>query len=187
MKIIKNMHERYLPAIAFWLANGLFMNWTPYSIKHGFLRKFCGVKIGKKSSICAYCFITGYKIEIGENTAINRFTYLDGRVPLKIGNNVNISHYVIIQTLTHDPQNPDFVCLEKPVRIEDHVWLGTRAIICPGVTIGEGAVVAAGAVVTRDVPPYTIVAGNPARAIKERNRDLRYRTSYFPLFDTDIQ
>jgi len=71
--------------------------------------------------------------------------------------------------------------------IHDHVWIGARAIICPGVTIGEGAVVAAGAVVTQDVEPYTIVGGNPARYIKDRTRDLVYRTRYRPLFDTDIQ
>jgi acetyltransferase-like isoleucine patch superfamily enzyme len=71
--------------------------------------------------------------------------------------------------------------------IEDHVWIGARAIISPGVRIGEGAVIGAGSVVTRDVEPYTIVAGNPARFIKERSRDLRYKSRYFPFFDTDIQ
>ena len=90
------------------------------------------------------CFITGSKIEIGHNSVINRFSYLDGRVSLKIGNNVNISHYTLIQTLTHDAQNIDFICQEKPVFIDDYVWIGARAIICPGVSIGEGAVVAAG-------------------------------------------
>ena len=133
------------------------------------------------------CFVTGYNIEIGANTVINRYTYLDGRIPLRIGNNVNVSHYTLIQTLTHDAQSADFVCLERPVRIDDHAWIGARALICPGVTVGEGAVVGAGAVVTRDVAPYTIVVGNPARPIGERTRDLRYRTRYFPLLDTDIQ
>jgi acetyltransferase-like isoleucine patch superfamily enzyme len=69
----------------------------------------------------------------------------------------------------------------------DHAWIGARAIILPGVTVGEGAVVSAGSVVSRDVPPYTIVAGNPAEVIGQRTRDLRYRTRYFPFFDTDIQ
>lgn len=183
----KAVRWRYKPAICFYLGNHLFMNWTPYVIRHWFLRRFCNVKIGRDSSIHMGCFVTGYNIEIGNNSVINRFTYLDGRVSLRIGNNVNISHYVILQTLTHDPQNPDFVCLERPVVIGDHAWIGARAIICPGVTIGEGAVVGAGAVVTKDVAPYTIVAGNPAVYIKERSRDLRYRTRYFPLFDTDVQ
>jgi acetyltransferase-like isoleucine patch superfamily enzyme len=137
--------------------------------------------------IAGGCYITGDKISIGNNTVINRFTYLDGRCPLYIGNNVNISHYSHIQTLTHDPQSPEFVCLERPVAIHDHVWIGARAIILPGVTIGEGAVVGAGSIVTKNVPPYTIVAGNPARQVGVRTRDLRYRTRYFPILDTDIQ
>ena len=182
-----NIRHRWKPALSFWLGNHLFMNWMPYGLRHRFLRRFCGLRLGAESSICMGCFITGDRIEIGSNTVINRFTYLDGRVSLKIGSNVNVSHYTLIQTLTHDPDNPDFVCLEKPVVIGDHAWIGARAIICPGVTIGEGAVVAAGAVVTRDVEPYTIVGGNPARYIRDRSRDLRYRSRYFPLFDTDIQ
>ncbi|MGT0246943.1 MULTISPECIES: acyltransferase [Burkholderia] len=178
---------RFKPAVCFYLGNHLFMNYMPYRIRHWFLGRFCQVRIGRDSSIAMGCFVTGYHISIGNNTVVNRYTYLDGRVPLTIGNNVNISHYTLIQTLTHDPQNPDFVCLCKPVVIEDHVWIGARAIISPGVRIGEGAVVGAGSVVTRDVEPYTIVAGNPARFIKERTRDLRYRSRYFPFFDTDIQ
>ncbi|RQS34589.1 acyltransferase [Burkholderia sp. Bp8992] len=178
---------RFKPAVCFYLGNHLFMNYMPYRVRHWFLGRFCQVRIGRDSSIAMGCFVTGYHISIGNNTVVNRYTYLDGRVPLTIGNNVNISHYTLIQTLTHDPQNPDFVCLCKPVVIEDHVWIGARAIISPGVRIGEGAVVGAGSVVTRDVEPYTIVAGNPARFIKERTRDLRYRSRYFPFFDTDIQ
>uniref|UniRef100_Q3AQI9 Acetyltransferase (Isoleucine patch superfamily)-like protein n=1 Tax=Chlorobium chlorochromatii (strain CaD3) TaxID=340177 RepID=Q3AQI9_CHLCH len=183
----KNLQKRYFPALCYWLGNHFFMNWTPYPVRHWFLRKYCNVKIGKDSSICMGCFITGQKIEIGLNTVINRFTYLDGRVALRIGNNVNISHYTLIQTLTHDPQSSNFTCQEKPVTIGDNVWIGARAIICPGVAIGEGAVIAAGAVVIKDVPPYTIVGGNPARYIKTRTNDLHYKTRYFPLLDTDIQ
>jgi acetyltransferase-like isoleucine patch superfamily enzyme len=185
--LVQYFSKRLLPAFFYYLANHLFMNYMPYVVRHAFLRRYCGVRIGQDSSIAMGCFITGNNISIGDNTVVNRFTYLDGRVPLTIGNNVNISHYTLIQTLTHDPQNSDFVCLSKPVVIEDNVWVGARAIICPGVTVGEGAVVGAGAVVTRDVSPYTIVAGNPARFVKERTRDLCYRSKYFPFFDTDIQ
>lgn len=70
--------------------------------------------------------------------------------------------------------------------IEDHAWIGARVIILPGVTVGEGAVVAAGAVVTRSVPPYAVVGGVPAKRIGERNRDLLYRTKFSPFFDTDV-
>lgn len=176
----------FFAALKWYIANNVALKFVPYSIRHWYLRRL-GIRIGRDSSIAMHCFITGSRIVIGSNTVINRFTYLDGRVPLYIGNNVNVSHYTLIQTLTHDPQNPDFICIEKPVAIMDHAWIGARAIILPGVTIGEGAVVAAGAIVTKDVEPYSIVGGNPARPIGTRSRDLRYRSRYFPYFDTDIQ
>jgi acetyltransferase-like isoleucine patch superfamily enzyme len=185
--LLTRLKRGFGPAIVFWLGNHLFMNWMPYRIRHWYFKTFCNLRLGIDSSICMGCFITGYHIEIGNNTVINRFSYLDGRVPLIIGNNVNISHYTLIQTLTHDPQSVDFVCQEKPVEIKDHAWIGARALICPGVTIGEGAIVAAGAVVTKNVAPYTIVGGNPARFIKNRSTNLRYKTRYFPILDTDIQ
>ncbi|RJF70794.1 acyltransferase [Rhodopseudomonas palustris] len=184
---IRGWLRRFSSALRFYLGNHLFMNWTPYHIRHAYLRRFCNVRIGADSSIAMGCFITGTCITIGNNTVINRGSYLDGRVPLYIGNNVNVSHGTLIQTLSHDPQNPDFVCIEKPVAIMDYAWIGTRAILMPGVTVGEGAVVAAGAVVTKDVPPYTICGGNPARHIADRSRNLRYKPRYFPFFDTDIQ
>lgn len=185
-RVRQYLRRRLMSALSFWLANHLFMNWMPYAVRHWFLRRFCNVRLGPNSSICMGCFVTGYNIQIGSNTVVNRHTYLDGRAMLRIGNNVNISHWTLIQTLTHDPESPDFVSLARPVIIEDHVWIGARALICPGVTIGEGAVVAADAVVTRNVDPYFIVGGNPATFIRERSRNLRYRTRYFPLFDTDI-
>ncbi len=174
-------------ALCFYLANHLFAKIPSYTLRHWFLRHFCHLKIGKNSSIHMNCFVTGSKIEIGNNTVVNRQTYLDGRAGVKIGNNVNISHQTLIQTLTHDPQNPDFACLVKPVIIRDNAWIGTRVIILPGVVIGEGAVIGAGAVVTKDIPAYNIAVGNPAKVIKTRNKNLRYKSRYFPFFDTDIQ
>ncbi|WP_461453691.1 acyltransferase [Mucilaginibacter sp.] len=93
---------------------------------------------------------------------------------LTIGNNVNISTQVVIWTLHHDYNSPDFAQAGSPVIIEDYVWLCSRAIILPGVTIGEGAVVAAGAVVTKNVEPYTVVGGVPAKYIAKRNTNLNY-------------
>lgn len=173
------------------MANHFFMNQPFYCLKHWYLRTFLKMDIGKDTSLGYRCFITGNKnkalISIGNNTVINRETYLDGRVELKIGNNVNISHKTIIQTLTHDPQDPYFNCLSKPVIIKDNVWIGVGVIILPGVVIGEGAVIGAGSVVTKDIPAYTIAAGNPAKVIKNREKNILYRSRYFPYFDSDIQ
>lgn len=99
---------------------------------------------------------------------------LDGRRGIKIGKNVNFSSEVMIWTLQHDYNNPSFSVKGGEVIIEDYVWISTRAIILPNVRIGKGAVVAAGAVVTKDVPPFTVVGGIPAKKIGERNKELNY-------------
>lgn len=176
---------RHLKAIYWYVCNNIVFKLFPSRLRLFYL-KLAGIEIGSETSIAMHCFITGANISIGSNTVINRFCYLDGRVRLYIGSNVNISHYVLIQTLTHDPQDPNFVCIEAPVVIMDNAWIGARAIILPGVKIGEGAVIGAGSVVTKDVDPYSIVAGNPAKHIRNRTRELTYRTRYFPLYDTDI-
>ncbi len=187
VKLWKNYIARFREAFLFFFLNNFLLKITPYWVRQGFMKKILGYKIGNDTSIAMHCFFTGYDIKIGNNTVINRYCYIDGRGPLYIGNNVNISHYTIIHTLTHITNSPFFHAQQRPVAIMDHAWIGARAIILPGVTVGEGAVVAAGAIVNRDVPPYAIVSGNPAKVVGERTRDLRYTTRYFPFFDTDIQ
>ena len=184
---LRTYTHNFVRATAFYIGNRFVAKNFPYYIRHTYVRKILKIHLGIDSSIAMGVFITGNNIRIGNNTVINRFTYLDGRAELQIGNNVNISHYTLIQTLTHDPQNPHFIAIEKPVHIHDHVWIGARVLICPGVTIGEGAVVGAGSVVTKNVEPYSIVAGNPAKKIKERSTNLNYKSRYFPFYDTDIQ
>jgi acetyltransferase-like isoleucine patch superfamily enzyme len=120
-------------------------------------------------------------VHLGERTVINFGCLLDGRkFAITTGSDVSIGPEATILTLGHDPRSPEFADKGGDVVIGDRVWIGYRAIILPGITIGEGAVVGAGSVVTRDVPPFAIVAGNPARIIGERNRDLTYRLSFDP-------
>ncbi len=184
---LSDLSSRYLPAIKFYLANHFFMNIPSYRLRHCFLRTACKIVIGQGTSIHMGCFITGSNIKIGNHTVINRGVYLDGRAGITIGNMVNISHQVLIQSLTHDPQCPNFNCKVEPVTIENYCWLGAKALILPGVTIGEGTVIGAGSVVSKDIPPYSIAVGNPARVVNKRNETLEYTPHYFPLFDTDIQ
>lgn len=187
-RIVRSSYlSKWYEGLLFYVLNNVLLKMTPYWVRQGFMRRILGYRIGKDTSIAMGCFFTGYDIKIGDNTVINRFCYVDGRGPLYIGNNVNVSHYTIIHTLTHIANSPYFHAEQRPVAIMDHVWIGARAIILPGVVVGEGAIVAAGAVVNRDVPPYAIVVGNPAQVVGERTRDLRYKTRYFPFFDTDIQ
>jgi len=114
------------------------------------------------------------KLTIGANSCIGHKATLDARGGLTIGNNVNFSSEVMIWTAQHDYRSPTFDTDFEPVVIGDYVWLGPRCIILPGVTIGEGAVVAAGAVVTKDVEPYTVVGGVPAQKISDRPSNLSY-------------
>jgi carbonic anhydrase/acetyltransferase-like protein (isoleucine patch superfamily) len=120
-------------------------------------------------------------VQIGAGSVVGFDVTLDGRRGITIGNHVNISSEVAIWTLQHDHRDPTFAANGAPVAIGDRAWLSFRATILPGVSIGEGAVVAAGAVVTRDVAPYTIVAGVPARVVGERSpRELTYELTATP-------
>lgn len=142
-------------------------------------RRLLKIHIGRKSSIHRCCrFYCPSNVTIGAHTVINREVLLDGRSGLTIGDNVSISEGVVILTLEHDPNSPTFENRGAPVVIHNRAFIGTQAMILPGVTIGEGAIVAARAVVTRDVLPYTIVAGVPARPIGERSHELTYTLDY---------
>ena len=111
---------------------------------------------------------------IGNGCSIGPKVLLDARKGLKIGNSVTIAYDAIIWTLHHDMNASDFRTIGANTTIDDYAWICSRSIILPGVHIGEGAVVASGAVVTKDVPPYTVVGGIPAMKIGERNQNLNY-------------
>lgn len=121
-------------------------------------------------------------ITIGQHCTIGDSVFLDGREGITFGDNVNLGSHVSVYTRQHDPDDPDFAEVGAPVAIGKYAWVSSHSVILPGVNVGEGAVVAAGAVVTRDVPPYTVVAGVPAAVIRERARDLRYRLGYAKRF-----
>lgn len=121
-------------------------------------------------------------IKIGRNTAINRLCILDGRGGLIIGDNVNMSAEAAIYTGGHEIDSPDFAFYSKPVHIGNRVWIGTRAMVMPGVCIGEGAVVLPGAVVVRDVPAFAIVGGVPSVKIGERSSELTYDLTWRTMF-----
>lgn len=116
-------------------------------------------------------------IVIGKGSIIGDNSILDGRNGICIGNNVVFASNVRIWTEQHDHRDPWFRCdtqEHRPVVIDERAWIGSHTIILHSVHIGEGAVVAAGAVVTHDVEPFSIVAGIPAKKIGERNKDLHY-------------
>ncbi|MEX1261854.1 MAG: acyltransferase [Balneolaceae bacterium] len=123
--------------------------------------------------ITGHCqFYSGVRLEIGEKallkigngTYLNRNTLVVCEKEITIGNNCKIAWDVIIMDSDLHPINSNPL-IHKPVRIGDEVWIGCRAIILKGVTIGRGAVVAAGSIVTKNIPAYTIWGGSPAKYI----------------------
>ncbi len=113
------------------------------------------------------------KISLGKGVAINRGCefYASFLVPagtITVGDNVTFSPNVKLYTIGHDPSTKSLRDLAGPIVIESHAWIAADSIILPNVTIGEGAVIGAGSVVTRDIPPYTIAVGVPAKIIKKR-------------------
>ncbi|HSK50906.1 MAG TPA: acyltransferase [Solirubrobacterales bacterium] len=113
-------------------------------------------------------------IAVGEGSIVGLWATIDGRRGVEIGEHVNLSSEVALWTLQHDPDDPHFGVRGGSISIGDRAWISFRATILPGVRIGRGAVVAANAVVTGDVPDYAIVAGVPAKVIGERSRELEY-------------
>lgn len=161
---VKNIFLDFLLMILRWIGN------IPFHSVRLPLYKLSGIRIGKGSTIHMWCsFFNPSNIIIGEDTVVGDHAFLDGRDTLTIGNHVAIASSVFIYNSQHDIHSDDFHASYGKVVIEDYVFIGPRVTILPGVHIGKAAVIAAGAVVTHDVTPFTIVAGVPANPIGKRN------------------
>lgn len=145
-------------------------------LRNCILKIFLG-KIGKSNEICVKVeFTDPRRIYIGSFCTINKNVLLDGRGgKLIIGNSVDIAQECNIWTLQHDYNSTTYEAIGGDVIIEDFVWLASRVTILPGVRIGKGAVVATGAVVTKNVEPYTVVGGIPAKQIGMRTKKIDYK------------
>ena len=165
----------------------MILRWVghiPFHWVRNLIYRLDGVKIGRGSTIHMWAnFFYTLNIKIGEDTIIGDHAFLDGRDKLTIGDHVDIASQVMIYNSEHDINSEDFHATLAPVEIGDYCFIGPRVIILPGVKIGKGVVVAAGAVVTKDVEDFQIVGGVPAEVIGERKlKDPKYRLGRARLF-----
>jgi len=174
-----------------YTTNHVIAHIPSYSMRHWWYRRALGWSLDPTASILlgqqvqmAGLRPSGARVSIGAGTVINAGCLLYTTGGLTIGRQVSVSAGVWLVTGTHEMNHPGFPAQFRPIVIGDYAWIGSRAIIQAGVTIGEGAVVMAGAVVTRDVAPYAIVGGVPARQVGERAlRSPSYELRYRPLFE----
>jgi putative colanic acid biosynthesis acetyltransferase WcaF len=156
---------------------------VPSHAFRNFWYRRAGIRLAKTSALHWKArFFHPEGLVIGEHCTLGNDAFYDARMGITIGDCVNVAAEVRIFTKEHDIDDPDFAECGGPVVIEDYVYIGTRVTILPGVRIGKGAVVASGAVVTRDVAPFMLVGGVPAKPIRERSRDLRYKLGYAKRF-----
>jgi acetyltransferase-like isoleucine patch superfamily enzyme len=176
-----------------YLTNYVVSRTPSFTLRRLWYERVLGASLGEHAGIHLGCHLWFYTprsmretgLRLGAYSRVNRDCCLDARGPLAIGEHVSISPDVTILTASHGVNDPGFRVEIRPVVIEDHAWIGTRALILPGVTLGRGCVVAAGSVVTRDVAPLSIVAGVPARPVGVRDdKATRYALDApFPLFE----
>jgi acetyltransferase-like isoleucine patch superfamily enzyme len=176
---IQTIWLEFVTGLLWWV-----VGYLPSHHLRRFFYRLTGMKIGAGSTLHMMARIYDPRhIDIGEDTIVGEKATLDGRQQLPnsrggltIGNHVDIASEVMIWTSQHDIHAPNFGAIEEKVIIEDYVFLGPRSIILPGIKIGRGAVVGAGAVVTKDVAPFTVVGGVPAKVIGQRqNTNPNYR------------
>lgn len=149
-----------------------------HHLRHLLYRKVYMMQLDKSAVIYYGAQIRKpFKIKIGKGSIIGDCAILDGRNGIEIGDNVTFASNVSIWTEQHDHRDPYFRCEtqhKEKVVIGDRAWIGPNTIVLHSVNIGTGAVVAAGAVVTKEVTSFSIVGGIPARVIGKRNANLSY-------------
>ena len=139
-----------------------------WMVRHFIASCGAGVSIGRKSFIHKH-------VTLGDGSGVGYGCHLNG--PVHVGNNVMMGPWVLVYTQNHRLDRTDIPMRQqgmgdiRPVTIEDDVWIGARVILLPGDTVGKGSVIGAGAVVSRDIPPYSVAVGNPCRVVRTRKQE----------------
>lgn len=175
VELLKSNHKKnFLEIIvrsAWWAVWFLGASWTPRILNpwRVFILRSFGSKIGQKVLIFGSVSIDmPWNLEIGDFSAVGKRVWLYNYAPIQIGKNTVISQDSVLCTSSHDYTHPHMPLFSKPIAIGDQAWICAQSFICPGVTIGEGAVVGARSVVTKDIPAWMVCAGNPCKPLKVR-------------------
>lgn len=182
MKTFKARIRRFFWDLQYIFLNSFVANFPSWKFRK-VIYCMCGMKIGKRSRIgIGTSVVTPRGIIIGERSVINEKCYLDGRSGITIGNDVSISFGTVLITGTHSLNSDDFHYVGHEVLIEDHVWVGTHAIILDGSIIHSKAVIGAGCVFKGVADESGVYVGNPPKMIKSRNSNCNYEIDYSPFF-----
>lgn len=169
-RYVKAQKHGITRGLEWWFVNSVLAHFPSKHIRKNCLRLF-GMKVAKNVRFYQGYHIRNPKgIKIADGVSVGPKVLLDGRKGLTIEKDAVIAYEAIIWTLNHDYNDIHFCGKGGPVKIGKYAWICSRSIILPNITIGEGAVVASGAVVTKDVPAYAIVGGIPAKVIGQRER-----------------
>jgi acetyltransferase-like isoleucine patch superfamily enzyme len=178
-------------AAAKYATNHIIAHIPSHALRQAWYRRVLGWSIGPGVTILMGQHVqmagvrsSGTKVSIGKGSVINHDCLLYTTGGLILGENVSISSGVWLVTGTHDMNDPLFPDRYVPIVIGNNAWIGIRATVLAGVTIGEGAVIMAGAIVTRDVAPYTVVGGVPAKVISHRTQQkVSYELHFSHVFE----
>lgn len=177
--------RHFFSELRLYICNEIVSNIPSHRIRLFYYRFIMKFNIEAKSYIFMHVkFDATEGLIMKKNSVINANCRIDTRGGVEIGENVSISQGVTILTADHDMNTVEMLGRQRSVIVENYVWIGTNATILPNVRIGLGAVVATGAVVTRSVEKFNVVAGVPSRVIKERlcTEGFTYTSSYKRLF-----
>lgn len=182
--------KQVIASLIRYTTNHIISHIPSFTLRRAWYRHALGWTIGPDVYILMGQYVqmagarsSGRNVFIGKGTIINHGCLLYVTGGLRIGEGVSISAGTWLVTGSHEINDPHFPAIFKPIVIGNHVWIGMRATILAGVTIGEGAVIMAGAVVTRDVPPFAIVGGVPAKVIKQREQMEFSYPPHYQLFE----
>ena len=170
VEFLKKVRYGWGGSIKWYFINNILSSFPSRNVRLFFLRKL-GLDIGENVSLFAGFHIRNPNgIKIGNGCSIGPKVLLDGRKGLVLGNNVTIAYEAIIWSLNHDYNDLNFKGEGEKVLIGDYAWICSRSIILPGVKIGKGAVVASGAIVTKNIGDYEIWGGVPAKLLGYREK-----------------